>query len=174
MNFLYKIPFTILLLPVLLGCSKEYAIVPYEITSVYADNMDNSHELVAAGDSVYKLAYVLRLTYVASVSGPYDQYESSFSLQDPFTDFVVTSSQDFDNNHPAGTSLNDLFNFGMTSVDGITLEKFNRMMNFPSRPVYFWLMVPPDQDGIHHFTIKFLRSSGNTLLVTTPDILLHS
>ncbi len=179
MSFSTRLLAATLLLAFLAGCLKEDPPVPYEISAVYAENLDNTGQApVAAQDSVYKLAYVLRITYAAALDpeykGEYDSYESPLYNNDPFTSFSVTCSTDFDASHPAGTPLNDLFSPGMDLSEEVNYEKMRYKMYYPSRPIDLWLMSPPDVEGSYQFTVEFVCESGKILTATATPIVLHS
>jgi hypothetical protein len=172
--------YALLLLPAFLqGCFKKEHKAPYEILAIHAANMDNSGaDPVAAPDSVYKLAFVLALTYEAVLIDPeeseYDSYESSMYNRDHFTSFSITCPVDFDATHPAGTPLNDLFDLGMTTKGGVSLNQIVGKIDYPVHQVDLWLMSPPTLDGTYQFTLEFTSESGKVLTATTPAIILHS
>lgn len=164
---------------VLLSCQREDPEVPYDISAIYADNLDNSQqELIAAPDSVYKLAYVMRLTYAAQITpgheNEYDKYESPMVKNDMITGFSITCPVDFDAAHPAGTPLNDLFDTGMTLSSGAAYNKISNRMHYPARPVDLWLMSPPAQDGSYLFNIELQFQSGKVLSAQTLPVYFHS
>ena len=72
--------------------------------------------------------------------------------------YVITSDADFDQDHLAGSSLNDLF-YSQTPVSGKS-----------NGDVDFYLLHEPQNESVHRFTITIISSRRDTLTSTTTPI----
>ena len=100
----------------LFGCTKEPDYL-YKVTALSLHNVDNSGALPVAAVSgiVAAKAYCIGMDYTTAITGSTsgrDPNESGYSLYTQVTRFDISSTSDFDSQHPAGSSLNGYFYYG--------------------------------------------------------------
>lgn len=142
-------------------------------------------------------AYAMQVRYTMSITareGHIVDGESGFALQYKITTFNLTSTTDFDNEHPAGASLNDLFLYNYSSgTDGTsrlssqsTIAKgVEGTYLFYGAPAglfytdkpwtssfYLFLMKPPAELGFRTF-IAETAFSNNTHFTDTLSVTLR-
>ena len=89
------------------------------------------------------------------------------TYQDPhgpvktFVSVTITSDNDYDATHPAGTDLKDLFNINMNNPG-------DRNFFHPGTNNYY-LAYPPDKEGIHVFTINLVTAKNDHNLTATSS-----
>ena len=100
------------------GC-RPHKPYKYVIVGVELFNEDNSGTapVDVTSNGIPAKAYAMRLEFTSELlnTGDYHNDESYYSLQNPVKSFNVTSLSDFDNSHPAGTSLNNYFLYGQNT-----------------------------------------------------------
>jgi hypothetical protein len=168
------------------GCRphKPYKFVIAGVDLYNEDNSGTAPVEVTPSDIPAK-AYAMRLEFTNVLLNP-DEYhndESYYSLQNPVKFFNVTSLSDFDNSHPAGSSLNSYFLYGAHSYkvsvqDSIPyhLKQTNigrGVFRHASRPADTWktndyllLMQPPAYFGTRSFVINMLMKDNTSLTDT--------
>lgn len=192
----YTIFFLTSLFLLLLSCSK-YSDYLYEVIDVKTDNADNTgnEPISLAIDSISKNAYAIQLEYTMTykgTNGNHDvEYESSFKNEYSVSAFNVYSLENFDANHPAGTSLNEYFlvsqgsPYGqynssntITSIIGTgnigsgKLEENGgpSFSNWTSKQ-FLILMQPPTNSGSYSFVVEITQTNNTTISDTTTIIL---
>jgi hypothetical protein len=112
-----KIGLFLPLLLSLLGCTKEPDYL-YKVTALALNNVDNSGAagaVPATNGTVPAKAYCIQMVYTTQITGStskQDPDESGYALYTKITRFTISSSTDFDPQHPAGASLNNYFYYG--------------------------------------------------------------
>jgi hypothetical protein len=85
----------------------------------------------------------------------------------------ITSSQDFDEGHLAGNSLNDLFLLSYPSGAQEEVE-LNQFLQTNPRTIQYEIILKlkrkPDKSSIHQFTIKYSHTDGETFEQTTKPV----
>jgi hypothetical protein len=97
----------------LFGCTKEPDYL-YKVTSLGLNNVDYSgvSPVIATGGTIPAKAYCIQLSYTTEITGSTsgrDPNESGYALYTKITRFTISSTSDFDEQHPAGASLNAYF-----------------------------------------------------------------
>jgi hypothetical protein len=172
------------------GCQphKPYRFVIVGVDLYNEDNSGTAPVEVTTGDIPAK-AYAMRLEFTDVLLNP-DEYhndESYYSLQNPVKSFNVTSLSDFDNSHPAGSSLNSYFLYGAHSYKvsfqdsiryHITQTSMGRgSFSYRNKPPantwkindYLLLMQPPAYFGTRSFVIN-MALKDNTSLTDTITV----
>jgi hypothetical protein len=120
-----QIGLALLLLVSLPGCNKEPDYL-YKVTSLALNNVNNSGDSVVIGTTgtVPARGYCIQLNYTTQITGSTsgrDPNESGYALYTKITRFTISSTTDFDEQHPAGASLNAYFYYGAYGLSvGIT------------------------------------------------------
>lgn len=112
-----------------------------------------------------------------SLDASTDQSDLIIVLKDTLKEFTIYSDKPYDNNHPAGQSLNDLF----ILTHAMQYYSDDYMGNFPlyipqfiqENPVaivslFFNLTEPPTVTDVHVFTIKYRDSYSSFELRSLP------
>lgn len=94
-----------------------------------------------------------------------------YNIKDSIESMSITSNNDFDTSHPAGTLLNDYFNMP-------DLNRFNTMMHNggygaaykAENSFEFKLLQSPSDTGTHIFTLTLKHKSGNIRTVNCVPI----
>jgi hypothetical protein len=125
---------------------------------------------------VYKLAYVLRIGYKSDQTDFYAvNNEYSYHAANKATSINVTSLQDFDSLHLAGSTLNDYFING-PGADSRTEDVISDFADtkefFPTHdPDDLWLMIPPALPGSFKFVVEMDFDNGVIVRDTTAAII---
>lgn len=157
-----QIGLSLLLFVALPGCTKlpDYL---YKVTALGLSNVDNSgiNPVVGAAGPILARAYGIQLKYTTQITGSTsgrDPYDSGYELYTKITRFTIFSTTDFDEQHPAGASLNAYFYYsayGTTvgaadSIPGDLATSFilasyrtDPSMNSWQDSAYLILMQPP-------------------------------
>ena len=154
----------IVLLFSLLSCTKEPDYL-YKLTSLQLYNVDHSGNtpITATSGTVPAKAYCIQMKYITQITGSTsgrDPNESGYALYTRITRFNISSTTDFDQQHPAGASLNAYFYYGAYSAlvgakdsipyalaNDLILASYRSDINKDSwqDSAYLVLMQPPTQ-----------------------------
>lgn len=164
---------------VLTGCCEEILNVCLTSDKIEVVAYDNSDSLaVEAGDDfVFGKALMLRMSFTGSsryCSSPRpasfitSAYATScgktyvYKHLDTVASIAVYADKDYDAQHPAGTSLNDLFYMPL-------VESFNARQD---RPYYFdlYALQSPAQRDSFVYTIKLVLTDGTNVEASTKRI----
>lgn len=89
----------------------------------------------------------------------------------PVQSVEITSNKDFDKDHLAGTSLNDLFmQFGPDENFKYTFQMIEAEGFMDSGGTDLKLFIAPSLDKTHEFTLTFSKSDGTVISGTTDAI----
>ena len=165
----------LLLLFSLSGCTKlpDYL---YKVTSLQLYNVDHTDNtpIIATSGTVPARAYCIQMEYITEITGSTsgrDPNDSGYSLYTRITHFDISSTTDFDQQHPAGASLNAYFYYGAYSAlvggsDSIPYALANDLVlasyrsdiskNSWQDSAYLVLMQPPTQayPGLRTFIVN--------------------
>ena len=159
----------------LFGCTKEPDYL-YKVTSLQLNNVDNSGNtpITGANGTIAAKAYCIQMEYMTQITGSTsgrDPNESGYSLYTRITRFDISSTTDFDQQHPAGASLNAYFYYGAYSplvggtdsipyalANDLVLASYRSDINKNSwqDSAYLVLMQPPTQAylGLRTFIVN--------------------
>ena len=177
----------LLFLATLYGCCGEHfsnwSIQDFTIDLRYADNRlleNNEFE----GDSL-KLLMLLEqdFAYISTLSNPFLKTANALSCEphgdkgmfDKVLSIAVTSSEAFEN-HPSGTSLNDIIMVQNHSLYFSIEEWIAHAEDLPAEfndVLSLVLIKNPAEDSNHIFTIKVTLESGTTITQTSEEVLWH-
>ena len=162
--------------------------------------MDNSgREPILSNLPINKKAYAIRADFFTE-EGPwtYSQLQSlknfsstanatscgqefTYHYKVPVTDILLTTDKDFDTNHPAGKSLNDLFAISVNykenspsklsafqSINSFVAELMVSSDKLPNQ-VYFFLSSPPKDAGVYTFTMT-IKLEDETVFIDTITV----
>lgn len=133
-----------------------------------------------APDPIPGNAYAIKMTLdeVLRKRTEGDPQENGFVNEDRLTALEITSLEDHDSAHPAGSSLSAYFLTELASP--ATIEAFVRAgrigggsyangnyIDSWNTDQYFYLMVPPTSGGEHSFVITIGMSDGRFMSDTT-------
>ncbi len=168
------------------NCEGDY-FIEYEWLGMRVHHGDNStrYPTISLEDSLYATNYVLILelnTIELSRKGRYADPETSPRNMNPLDSLSITSAYDFDETHPAGTNLSDLFfilndNYFYTlPADGskgyyitaIYAEDFEKEP-VPSE-IDLLLAASPTLSQFQRFKVEMILSNGVTYTDSTSTI----
>lgn len=138
------------------GCSK-HAPWYYSITDLHIYNEDNSgaDPVDASTADIPAKAYAIRLEFTNqlydSLSGHDD--ESSYYVLNGVKSFRITSLTDFDNLHPAGSSLNDYFLLGTQSAHVTVKDSLATHVGYIGVRNITQYGTPPDSWTVNNYLV---------------------
>lgn len=87
------------------------------------------------------------------------------------TSLRITSNQDWDDQHPAGTPLDDLVQFSRLSNDEEFLEQLSGADLFNDHNSGHYLSIPvPENEKRHQFTISVTKANEEVVSITSERI----
>lgn len=161
----------------------------YKFKEIEADHIviNEGQYAVTTAESVSKSAYGLLVNLVMDqnvamkASRPFSFLPSAFACDpgpgiypvDRFNDFKISSLQDFDESHPAGSNLSEYF-----EVAGIpTIKTLDEYVTYfgaeeqnQANVFYLILKTPPVGMGTFQFKLEASMKDGRKLEVTTTQI----
>ncbi|MBS1661891.1 MAG: hypothetical protein JST68_12665 [Bacteroidetes bacterium] len=102
-------------------------------------------------------SYAIQIQYTMSITGREGHVtdESGYALQYKLTTFNLTSTTDFDNDHAAGASLNDLFLYGYAYDNSVRLSSQATVINGVTGQHLFYGRPPSGVDINKPWTSNF-------------------
>jgi hypothetical protein len=157
------------------GCKRTTIV--YYTTGITLTNFDNAGPFIheASGTSVNDSSYVIRINYTSDQTAYYAvNDENTYEPGNKPTSIYVTSLQNFDSTHPAGSVLNDYFINGpgaSWSTEQVVNDFLNTKDFYPTHePDDLWLMVPPSFPGSYRFVVEMHFDNGVIASDTTSAI----
>jgi hypothetical protein len=93
----------------------------------------------------------------------------------PHTELKITSEKSFDDNHPAGTSLNDLFYLTSEYKERLLLSDWTNKDSIIQKVAHGYFQLETSRKPVSsndlEFLIQFTNSRSNKVIVNTPRIL---
>lgn len=143
----------------------------------YIPGQDSYRNVSEAYTESYGLYVSPQLRYYASVPAAAALHacspdEGGKGTREIIEDIQVTSNQDFDEQHPAGSSLNDLFSINdIYTHELIELNQFLQGNPAARREKFILRMrKKPTKSMIHQFTIKYAHTDGERFEETAKPI----
>lgn len=150
--------------------------ITYYTVGIRLINYDNAGAFIQeAGTTVKDSAYVIRINYTSDQTAYYTvNADYTYQPGNKPTSIAVTSLQNFDGLHPAGSLLNDYFING----PGMDSRTEDIVYDFPVTRDYYpthdpddlWLMAVPSAPGPYRFVVEMSFDNGITVLDTTAAI----
>lgn len=177
------------LLILLVSCEGDFSI-EYEWLGMTAHNASNVSEYpqISLEDSIPKSIFCLYLnmeTVELSRKGRYLDSETPPVNINPLDSLIITSNEDFDLVHPAGTNLagffeilngNYFFTIPADGSEGFHIAN-NHAHNYEDSPnveeIELLLIEGPNLNSTHTFTIIFMLEDGTSFYSTTDPIKLY-
>jgi hypothetical protein len=167
-----------LLLLSLVSCKRNTT--TYFTTGIAVSNYDNCQAFIIEddNDTIGDTCYVIRINYASDQTAYYSVDDNnSYGIANRPVSIAVTSFQNFDATHPAGTLLNDYFIAGpginSTINDVVTGFEFTQDYYPTHDPDDLWLMQRPQSPGNYQFIVRMDFDNGVILRDTTEAIRLH-
>ncbi len=118
------------------------------------------------GQLIYE-AFAPQKAFATKCVGPGDQ-----GMKFPIEEMNIISTKDFDSEHPAGSSLNDLFLL-KTFSDYVPLSDSlinSNRLNFGQYDVQVILNQPPNLSNEHTFLFELIKSNQEVILGRSEEI----
>lgn len=160
-------------------CANECDTYVFQVTSIKANHYDNSGATPILVDSgaISTKSYFLDLEFegseLLSYNAKFSLIKRSYAgfcdcsedidLKNPIKSITITSINDFDSSHKAGTILNDLFKMN-------SIKQINKELPEDKRFAEFYLQEEPTIDSIHQF-ITIVILEDNTYLNDTTSLI---
>lgn len=165
---------TIFIVILFSACKRN--VIQFYTTGISLANYDNCGTyLQLSGNSVGDTCYVMRINYISDQTAFYAvDDKNTYAIANRPVSIEITSLQQFDSLHPAGTLLNDYFIAG----PGINSTAEDVVTGFASTKDYYpthdpddlWLMKRPENPGSFRFIVKMDFDNGTIVRDTTSVI----
>ncbi|RYD82374.1 MAG: hypothetical protein EOP53_03895 [Sphingobacteriales bacterium] len=88
---------------------------------------------------------------------------------DDLQEVIITSSANFDSNHPAGTNLSDIVLYRESyDIAGTKASEAKRTLY--GSFAFLSFSMPPAADGLHEITIKYILANGKELITQLNNV----
>jgi len=97
------------------------------------------------------------------------EVEENYEL---ITDIAITSNQDYSNDYPAGTNLNDILTISSEYYQWPSIDDYlnNQIDLFGT--LYFTFKVPPTTNQVHEITIRYTTEKNRIFAATVSNLLI--
>lgn len=150
------------------------------VDSIAVFNIDRAtQQTIASGDTIAASSFALMLTILYDVKTcMMDKYINPFissayacdiaftinnNIEDSIIALRIKSDADFDPNHLAGASLNDIFNVPETQAMNYGMYAGSIQMN---------LLTKPNTNRLHKLSVDMIYSSGAIQTITAEPVVL--
>src|SRR5690606_6690675 len=150
------------------------------VDSIAVFNIDRAtQQTIASGDTIAASSFALMLTilydvktcmmykytnpFISSVYACDIAVTINNNIEDSIISLRIKSDVDFDPNHPAGTSLNDIFDLPETQVLNYGMYAGSIQMK---------LLTKPNTDRLHKLSVDIIYASGAIQTITSEPVVL--
>ncbi len=164
------------LLPLFNGCKcPDEKYFDYKSLKIIADTYISSSNRLAISVKFTDIYYLVQKSPTLNLG--FCAYAKSVCEQGykgekyPITHIFVSSNSDFDNNHIAGSELNDLIKVYGTNSEGLYILGYLKDFEISKiNPSYMFIESRPEIDKKHIFTVKFKKSNGDIVSGVSEEV----